>query len=132
MDHIVLFDGDCVVCNRSIQFILRHEKGNVFSFASIDSPIGKHLMEYYGIPSNLDSVLLIEHGKFHSKSTAALRICKYLKQPWTLLFLFSIIPKTIRDIFYSFIAKNRYKWFGKNDSCLWITPELRKKFLHDL
>jgi predicted DCC family thiol-disulfide oxidoreductase YuxK len=129
MNKIVLFDGDCGACNRSIQFILRHEKGNVFSFAPFESPIGQQLMENYRIPSDLNSVIFIENGKFYSKSTAALKICKYFKRPWNLLSLISGVPRSIRDIFYSYVAKNRYKWFGKSDSCIWITPELRKRFL---
>ncbi|WP_163100736.1 thiol-disulfide oxidoreductase DCC family protein [Peribacillus alkalitolerans] len=130
MDKIVLFDGDCGVCNRSIQFILRHEKGNVFLFAPIESSIGQQLMSKYRIPSDLNSVIFIEKGKFYSKSTAAFKICKYFKPPWNLLFLFSFIPSSIRDIFYMVVARNRYKWFRKSDSCILLTPETRKKFLN--
>ncbi|NCT17074.1 MAG: thiol-disulfide oxidoreductase [Flavobacteriaceae bacterium CG_4_8_14_3_um_filter_34_10] len=127
---IVLFDGVCNLCNYSVTLIIKKDKKDIFRFAALQSEIGRHLIQKYHIDtSKLDSILLIE-GKYYTyKSTAALRIAKYLKGWYSLFYVFIIFPPIVRNFFYDIIAKNRYKWFGKKESCMIPTPELKAKFL---
>ncbi|WP_336769728.1 thiol-disulfide oxidoreductase DCC family protein [Bacillus bombysepticus] len=129
MERIILFDGECNVCDRSVQFIIQRDPIGLFKFASLQSDIGQELLDKYNAPSDLNSFVLIENDKCYFKSSAALRVCKNLKGAWKLLYFFLVVPKPLRDYFYSIIAKNRYKWFGKKDSCMLPSPEVRKRFL---
>lgn len=129
MKRIVLFDGECNFCDYSVQFIIKRDPKGFFTFASLQSDIGKELMKKYHVPGDINSMVLLEGNKFYLKSTAAIRICKQLNGAWKILYVLNIIPKPIRDFFYDYIAKNRYKWFGKNDSCMIPSPEERKRFL---
>lgn len=128
---IILFDGVCNLCNGAVQFVLKRDKKNVFRFAALQSDVGKQLMTERNIASEtLDSIILIEPGvAYYTKSTAALKIAKDLNGIWNLSYILLWIPESIRDIVYDFIAKNRYKWFGKKDQCMLPTAELRSKFL---
>jgi len=127
---ILLFDGYCNLCQSSVQFILRHEKKSELYFTSLQSEIGTQLLKQYGInPHEVDSLVLIENNKAFIKSSAALRVSKYLKGLYPLGFGFIIIPKFILNIVYDFIAKNRYKWYGKTESCMMPDEDLLKRFL---
>lgn len=129
---IILFDGVCNFCNHSVNFIIDRDKENYFKFAALQSEAGEKLQNEYGIKAedkSIDSVLLIEDGKLHTHSTAALRIARKLSGVWSLLYAFIIIPKPIRDFFYKLFAKNRYRLFGKQDACRLPSPEERAKFL---
>ncbi|OQD43249.1 thiol-disulfide oxidoreductase [Croceivirga radicis] len=128
---IILFDGVCNLCNGAVQFIIKRDKRSVFKFASLQSEIGKQLTKERGIDTELlDSIILIEPGiAYYSKSTAALEIMKSFGGIWNLTRLFTVLPEGFRDIVYDFIAKNRYKWFGKKDACMIPTPELQSRFL---
>lgn len=128
---IILFDGVCNLCNGAVQFIIKRDKRSVFKFASLQSEIGKQLSKERGIDTELlDSIILIEPGiAYYSKSTAALEIMKSFGGIWSLTRLFTVLPEGFRDIVYDFIAKNRYKWFGKKDACMIPTPELQSRFL---
>ncbi|NJB35712.1 thiol-disulfide oxidoreductase DCC family protein [Croceivirga sp. JEA036] len=128
---IILFDGVCNLCNGAVQFIIKQDKRSVFKFASLQSEIGKQLTKEHGIDTELlDSIILIEPGiAYYSKSTAALEIMKSFGGIWNLTRLFTVLPEGFRDIVYDFIAKNRYKWFGKKDACMIPTPELQSRFL---
>ncbi|WP_010516695.1 thiol-disulfide oxidoreductase DCC family protein [Croceivirga radicis] len=128
---IILFDGVCNLCNGAVQFIIKRDKRSVFKFASLQSEIGKQLTKERGIDTELlDSIILIEPGiAYYSKSTAALEIMKSFGGVWNLTRLFTVLPEGFRDIVYDFIAKNRYKWFGKKDACMIPTPELQSRFL---
>lgn len=127
---ILLFDGYCNLCQSSVQFILKHEKIPQLYFTSLQSEIGVKLLKQYGInPHEVDSLVLIENNKAFVKSSAALRVSKYLKGLYPLGFGLIIIPKFIRNIVYDFIAKNRYKWYGKTDSCMIPDKDLLKRFL---
>jgi len=130
-DKIILFDGVCNLCNGAITFILKNEKTPHFKFASLQSEIGKHLMaERHINPSEIDSIILIDVGNaYYIKSTAALEIAKDLKGGYSLLSNLSVLPESFRDSVYDFIARNRYKWFGKKDQCMIPTPELKSRFL---
>lgn len=129
---IILFDGVCNLCNNTINFIIRHDKKNMFKFATLQSSIADELLNSFPSTKNkLDSIVLLENKKKYTQSSAALRIAKNLSGGYPLLYGLIIIPKFIRDWLYSIIAKNRYKWFGKKEECMIPTPELRGKFLLD-
>lgn len=129
---LILFDGVCNLCNSSVQFIIKHDKNNVFLFTPLQSDIGKHLIDTYHIDTNkTDSILLFSPEKGISyKSSAALRIARQLRFPINLMTVFMIIPTPIRDWAYDYIARNRYKWYGKKEHCMIPTPELKSKFLN--
>jgi predicted DCC family thiol-disulfide oxidoreductase YuxK len=119
---IILFDGICNLCNRSVQFIIKHDRKNQFCFGSLQGVAGQGYLKKFQIKGfPLKSILLVEEGKLYTASSAVLRICKFLGRGWQICYLFIIIPKFIRDQIYFLIAKNRYRWFGKKDSC-WL-PE---------
>ena len=127
---IILFDGLCNLCNNSVQFIIRYDKKRKFKFASLQSDIAQKLIPDFKQESNLpESIILIENRKMYQQSTAALRIAKRLQFPISLLFAFSIVPRFIRDGAYQWIAKNRYRWFGKRASCMVPSTELKERFL---
>lgn len=129
---VVLFDGVCNLCSSTVQFIIKHDKKKQFRFASLQSNFGQEVMKHFGLPVNeLNSFILLEQGKIYTKSTGALRLTKKLDGLLPLLYAFIIVPPFIRNAVYSFVAKNRYKWFGKKEACWLPTPELRKRFLED-
>lgn len=127
---IVLFDGVCNLCNNSVNFIIEHDKKDIFRFASLQSEYGKKLTSERGIKqAEVDSIVLIDPGNaYFVKSSAALEIAKELSgYAWMRIFLY--LPEGFRNFVYDIIAKNRYKWFGKKDSCMIPTKELKAKFL---
>ncbi|MED3561898.1 thiol-disulfide oxidoreductase DCC family protein [Bacillus xiapuensis] len=129
MERIVLFDGVCNLCNHSVQFIIKRDPSVIFKFASLQGERGKRIVSDYGLPADLESLILIENEKAYRKSTAALRICGKLHGPWKLFVILMIIPPIIRDYIYEIIAKNRYKWFGLKNSCMLPSPSLKNRFL---
>ncbi len=127
---IILFDGICNLCNSSVQFVLKHDKQGVFRFASLQSEAGQLLLQKYNLPhSNFNSFVLIEDDKVFLKSTAALKVAKRMSGATKYLYAFIIVPAFIRDAIYNVIANNRYKWFGKKESCMIPTPALQSRFL---
>ena len=129
MENIILFDGVCNLCNHSVQFIIKRDPKEHFKFASLQSEIGQKLVKQYGIPKGIESIIYIENDKVYIKSSAALRISRKLNGYWRYLTILSILPSSFRDFFYDVIAKNRYKWFGKKESCMLPTKETKKRFL---
>ena len=128
---IILFDGVCNLCNSAVQFIIKRDKKDYFSFASLQSAQGQKILSQYNLPANdLNSFVLIENGKPYTRSTGALKVTKKLKGLWPLLYSFIIIPKFIRDTIYKWIAGNRYKWFGKKNECMIPAPQLKARFLN--
>jgi predicted DCC family thiol-disulfide oxidoreductase YuxK len=129
-DNVILFDGLCNFCNSSINFTIRHDKKNRFHFAALQSEPAIAIRKQFNLPDEfLSSVVLIENGKAYIRSTAALRIARRLNGAWPLFYGLIIIPRFIRDWVYNIVARNRYKWWGKKESCMVPTPEVRKKFL---
>ena len=128
---IILFDGVCNLCNSSVQYVIKQDKKDIFRFASLQSEIGQKILKHIGISQrNIDSIIFYESGKaYYYKSTAALEIAKNLGGFFTYGFIFRIIPKGIRNVIYDYVARNRYKWYGKQESCMIPTPELKSKFL---
>ncbi len=128
---ILLFDGVCNFCNSSVNFIVdRNSKKNIL-FSSLQSQTGQQLLEKFNLPKdNFNSLVLVDGDNYYTKSTAALKIAEYLDGNWKFLSILKIIPKFIRDFGYDFIAKNRYKIFGKSDQCRISTKEMRERFLN--
>ena len=128
---IVLFDGVCNLCNSTIQRIIKRDPKGVFQFAPLQGIAGKKLIEERKIDtSKIDSILLIVPGEaYYVKSTAALKIGQQLKGYRTISKLLYLIPSSLRNIVYDFIARNRYKWYGKKEQCMIPTPELKARFL---
>ncbi len=127
---IILFDGVCNLCNGSVVFAIKRDKNDVFRFAALQSEVGGELTSKFNIDtSKTDSIILIDGENHYVKSSAALRIAKHLSGGWPLMYGFIIIPKFIRNAVYDYIAKHRYKWYGKKESCMIPTPELQAKFL---
>jgi predicted DCC family thiol-disulfide oxidoreductase YuxK len=130
MQTVVFFDGVCNLCSASVQFIIKYDKKNNFKFASLQSDFAKNELAHFDVDfTSPSSFILLYQGKIYRKSTAALMVAKKLNGLWPLCYFFIIVPRFIRDWVYSLIAKNRYRWFGKLESC-WVPNEsLRHKFL---
>ena len=126
----IFFDGVCNLCTGSVQFIIKHDPKHYFRFASLQSELGQQVLQQFNLPSaEFGSFILLEEGKIYTKSTAALRVTKKLDGLWPVLFSFMIVPPFIRNWVYTFIAKNRYRWFGKKESCWLPNVELSNLFL---
>ena len=129
---ILLFDGHCNLCNAWVNFIVKRDSSSTIRFASLQSLAGRRLLEEHKIDSNyIDSLVLFEEDKFSVSSTAALRILSYLDGWERHLIYLTILPRTFRDLVYRFVAKNRYKWFGRREQCMVPTVKLSKRFLPD-
>ncbi len=126
---LVLFDGYCNLCNGAVQFILKRDKKEQFYFASLSWPIAGKLLGDFPKYKDVDSILVYRKGKVFDKSSAALKIAAHLGALWPLMGLFWIVPKFIRDAVYDFIARNRYKWFGKKDTCMMPEKDVSYRFL---
>ena len=127
---IIFFDGVCNLCNHSVQFILKNDSQHFFRFASLQSAVASSMLKDKNIsPEALDSIVYIYENKVYTESTAALQIAKHLDFPYQLLSVFMWVPSFIRDAVYRWIAKNRYKWFGRKEEC-WVPSEkVKKRFL---
>lgn len=128
--QLILFDGVCNFCDNTIQKIIKADKKNIFVFASIQSPVGQQVIEHIGVKPEVDSIILYQPNiAYYIESDAVLEIAKQLNGIYSLLQVGKIIPKTMRDSLYRYVAKNRYKWYGKKDECMIPTPQVRAKFL---
>jgi predicted DCC family thiol-disulfide oxidoreductase YuxK len=129
---IVLFDGVCNFCNRSVNWIIRRDRRGRFRFAALQSEAGTALQERHGLdPSALDTLVLVEDGRVYVKSTAALRIVRRLRSRWRALYGLIAVPRPVRDFAYDWFARRRYRWFGKRDECMVPTADVRERFLTD-
>jgi predicted DCC family thiol-disulfide oxidoreductase YuxK len=129
MSSIVLFDGVCNFCSDAVNFIIDRDPGNRFKFEPLQSEIGHELRAKYNIDESIDSIVLIEDDEAFTRSTAALRIAKGLSGAWSGAYMFMIIPRPLRDLYYELFAKYRYRLFGKKEACMIPTPEVRARFL---
>jgi predicted DCC family thiol-disulfide oxidoreductase YuxK len=129
--QLILFDGVCNLCNASVQYVIKHDKKDVFMFAPLQGETGQFIIEKYQIDtSKIDSILLYSKQRGISyKSTAALKIASKLSFPINLLAMFLVVPVFLRNWVYNYIAKNRYKWFGKQNECMIPNKKLKAKFL---
>lgn len=128
---IILFDGVCNLCDNTVRKVIKADKNDQFRFASLDSEIGKQILDYIGVDrQKMDSIVLYQPGiSYYLKSQAAFKIASYLGLPYSLINIFSVFPKALTDIGYDFIAKNRYNWYGKKESCMIPNESIKQKFL---
>lgn len=127
---ILLFDGVCNLCNGFVQFVIKRDAKSKFKFASLQSKTGQQYSKTFNLPtSDFTSFVFVENDKYYLKSSAALKVLSKLNGVWKLSLILFIFPKFLRDFVYDIIAKNRYKWFGKSESCLMPSPELQARFL---
>ncbi len=129
---ILLFDGHCNLCNAWVQFIVKKDASSTIRFASLQSVAGRRLLEEHKIDENyIESLVFFEEERFSVSSTAALRTLSYLDSWQKHLIFLAVVPRSLRDLVYRFIARNRYKWFGRREQCMIPTTELSKRFLPD-
>jgi predicted DCC family thiol-disulfide oxidoreductase YuxK len=127
---ILLFDGVCNLCNGIVQFTIKRDPREKFKFASLQSASGQELLKQRGLPlDDFDSFVYIRGDQFFVKSSAGLNVLKDLGGIWKLFYVFIILPRSFRDFVYNMVAKSRYKIFGKRETCMIPTPELRERFL---
>ncbi|MEH7480984.1 thiol-disulfide oxidoreductase DCC family protein [Neobacillus drentensis] len=129
VDRIILFDGVCNLCNNSVKFIIKRDTSGYFKFASLQGETGQRLLKKHSLNYDLNSFVLIEKEKVYIKSSAALRVCSQLGGAWRILSIFRFLPPLFRDFLYDIVAKNRYKWFGKEESCILPLPKWKQRFL---
>lgn len=128
--HILLIDGECMLCQHITRFVIRHDRHGKFRFASLQSAAGRSLLRLYNLPADYsDTFVMLQGGKLYTRSGAALRVCRELGGAWSVLYAFIIVPRIVRDAFYNWVAKNRYRLFGKADQCLMPTAELSNRFI---
>ncbi|WP_277553346.1 thiol-disulfide oxidoreductase DCC family protein [Halobaculum limi] len=126
---VILFDGVCNLCHRSIRFLVRYDHAGVFRFAPLDSPVGQALLREHDLPTaDHESFVLIDSEGAHQKSTAALRVARGLGLPWSLAWALRAVPRSVRDTLYDLVAEYRYDVFGKKDACEVPEPEVRERF----
>jgi predicted DCC family thiol-disulfide oxidoreductase YuxK len=129
-DHpIVLFDGVCNYCNSWVNFAIKHDKKGRLRFTPLQSATGQQLKQQYGLRTDTDSVILIDNGEVSVYSDAALGIAGYLDWPAKIIYALKIFPGFLRQPVYKWIAKNRYKWFGKKEECMIPTKDIRDRFI---
>ena len=127
---IILFDGVCNFCNRSVRWIIRHDPRGYFRFAPLQSDTGAKLQQEFGLdPNALDTLVLIEGRRAFVKSTAALRILRRVRSGWRVVYALIVLPRPVRDFAYDWFARRRYRWFGKRDQCMVPSPGVRERFL---
>jgi predicted DCC family thiol-disulfide oxidoreductase YuxK len=127
---IILFDGICNFCNYWVNFIIRHDRKKQFQFASLQSEFAKQFIPENKTNTNhFQSVILLEGNTLHTKSTAALHIIKHLDFPWNLATVGILLPKFIRDFLYDVVARRRYQWFGKSDTCSVPAAAVQDRFI---
>ena len=129
----ILFDGVCSLCNGFVQFVIRHDAAGYFRFAALQSAAGQALLAAHGQPNlasaDPDSVVLVEAGRVYTHSAAVLRIAGHLGGLWRVAAVGWLLPRTWRDGLYRYVARHRYRWFGRQESCWLPTPALRERFL---
>lgn len=127
---VILFDGVCNLCNSSVLFIIKRDPRAQFKFASLQSEFGQEQLRRFTLPTTeLNSVFLLADGKLYQKSNAAIKIAGRLTGGWPLMAIFRIVPTRVRDAVYDWVARNRYRWFGKREVCMIPTPELKSRFI---
>lgn len=129
-EPVLLFDGVCNLCNGSVQWILQHDRRGIFRFASLQSDTGQTLLKHFQLAvDQFDTVVLIDGAQMFTRSDAALEIVRRLNPPWSWLWIFRIIPRPLRNAVYDWVARNRYRWFGRQEQCMLPRPEWKNRFL---
>ena len=130
--QIVIFDGVCNFCNGSVNFIIKRDPGAVFAFTPRQHRCGQALIQKYKVPElAADAIVLIKDGRCYQRTDAVLEIAKDISGLWFLLRVFKIVPRPLRDYFYDLFARNRYRLFGKRDSCMIPAPDVLSRFIVD-
>ena len=130
MHPVVLFDGQCNLCNRSVDFIIRRDHTAHYRFAALQSKVAQDLLAARGHSAEgLQTVMLITDDNIYKRSSAALRIARSLSGLWPMFWVFILLPRPIRDLVYDWIARNRIRWFGARETCRVATPEEAARFL---
>lgn len=126
----LLFDGVCNLCSGVVQWVIAHDAGARFRFASLQSDAGRALLAEHGLPLDaMDSVVLVDGDRHWLRSDAALELLRRIGGGWALLAALRIVPRPLRDAVYGWVARNRYRWYGRRAECWVPTPELRARFL---
>ncbi|WP_251034673.1 MULTISPECIES: thiol-disulfide oxidoreductase DCC family protein [Bacteria] len=129
-NRVLLFDGVCNLCNGAVQFIIKRDPDGLISFASLQSDTAQELLASQGLPTeHFDSMVFIENGQIYRKSAAVLKVSRHLRGAWRLSAVFFAVPRPLRDMVYSVIARSRYKWFGKREACMLPSPDIKNRFL---
>lgn len=132
MGGIVVFDGVCNFCECTVNFILRHESRAQLMFVPLQTSTGARMLRELGFdPEDAKTFVFVDGGRAYSRSAAAVRLACYLRWPWRALTAIWVIPRPLRDYGYSLLAANRYRWFGRKDSCMIPAPEVRQRFVQD-
>jgi predicted DCC family thiol-disulfide oxidoreductase YuxK len=127
---VILFDGICVLCSGWVQFVLRHDRAGRYRLLAAQSPLGQAILAHYGLDLvDFESTILIKQGRAWFKSEAPIRMAIGLGFPWNLAALARLLPMPLRDWLYEAVARNRYNWFGRRDSCFMPREEYRERFL---
>lgn len=128
---IILFDGVCNLCDATVQFIIKHDKNDIFRFVALQSDLGQEIVKHIGLDiSKTDSIILYQPGHaYYYKAEAAFKIARELNSIYSFISIFTILPKWLSNKGYDYIARNRYKWYGKKNECMIPTPEMQAKFL---
>ncbi|MFN3267307.1 MAG: thiol-disulfide oxidoreductase DCC family protein [Deinococcales bacterium] len=130
MERILFFDGVCNLCNGTVQWILRHDKNQEIVFAPLQGEAAQARLMPLGInPNQLESLVFLENGVIHTHSSGVLHLARALGAPYSWAFVLILVPKSLRDFLYKILARNRYRWFGQQKSCMAPTPELKHRFL---
>ena len=129
-DNLILFDGVCNLCSALVQFVIRHDPAAKFRFAAIQSEIGGEIFQSHGLdPADLQTFVFVSNGQVFLRSDAAIEVVSRLGGAWRIFRIFRFVPKVLRDAIYSFIARNRYRWFGRKEVCMVPTAEIKERFL---
>lgn len=127
---VLLFDGVCNLCNASVQWVLRHDRHGIFQFAALQSETGQSLLRKWGRPvEDFDSVVLVDGDRLLLHSDVPLEIARRIGGGWQLLYVFKIVPRPLRDAVYHWVARNRYRWFGRKAECMLPRPEWKGRFI---
>ncbi|MFT7612690.1 MAG: putative DCC family thiol-disulfide oxidoreductase YuxK [Parvicellaceae bacterium] len=127
---ILLYDGVCNLCNRSVQRVIKYERQPNIKFAALQSDFGHELLKSYDKnPLDLNSLVLVQNGKVYQKSRAVFKVAAQMKLPFPFIYFFWLIPFFIRDWMYTLVANRRYRWYGKQDECWIPTDELKSRFI---
>jgi predicted DCC family thiol-disulfide oxidoreductase YuxK len=127
---VILFDGVCNLCNKSVLFVIARDSRGLFRFAPLQGSFAQQRLQQASQPSlQQSSVVLLDNGRVFYRSEAVLRIARQLPWPWPLLYGCIVVPRVLRDAAYNLLARHRYRLFGKQDECMVPTPELRARFI---
>jgi predicted DCC family thiol-disulfide oxidoreductase YuxK len=127
---LILYDGVCNLCTSTVIFVIRRDPLRRFRFASMQSPLGRRLLKRFDLPfDRFKTFVLVEEGARYTRSTAVLRVVRRLGGPWPLLYLLILVPRSLRDLVYDLVARNRYRLFGRKEHCMVPEPEIMDRFI---